>query len=53
MTAAAQKRLAIGAALAVVAVFLAANARLVLLAHRSQPACVAVTGGAIPADRAC
>lgn len=52
MTAQAQKRLAIAAAVTGAAVFLAANAHLLAVALDSQPACAAVTGAA-PAKRAC
>ena len=53
MTVTAQKRLAIGAALLCVAVFVAANVQLFQAAFGSQPACVAVESGPVPAKRAC
>ncbi|MCB1343345.1 MAG: hypothetical protein KDK24_20220 [Pseudooceanicola sp.] len=46
-----QKHVAIGAVLLVVALLLAANARLLVAAIGSQPACVAAS--AAPAKRAC
>lgn len=52
MTARAQKRLAITAALLLVAVFLGANLHLLSVALESQPAC-AVASGAMPARPAC
>lgn len=52
MTAIAQKRLAIAAALAVVAAFVGANAHLLTVALQSQPECREATG-ALPAKRAC
>ena len=51
MTARMQKHVAIGAVLLVVALLLAANARLLVAAIGSQPACVAAS--AAPAKRAC
>ena len=48
-----QKRLAIGAALVLLAGLAAANLHLVAIAFRSQPACVAVESAAPPARRAC
>lgn len=53
MTVATQKRLAIAAALLFAALFVAANVQLFQAAFGSQPACVAVEGGAVPAKRAC
>jgi hypothetical protein len=53
MTPARQRNLAIAAAVAVAAAFLAANAHLVTVAVRSQPACVATDAGPAPARRAC
>ncbi|WP_158275531.1 hypothetical protein [Maritimibacter sp. 55A14] len=52
MTLRAQKRLAIAAALLVVAVFVSANTHLLSVALGSQPACTAAFGAA-PAKRAC
>ena len=51
MTARMQKRLTTGAALLAVALVLAANARLLVAAIGSQPACVAAS--AAPAKHAC
>lgn len=51
MTAGMQKRLAIGAALLVVALVCAANAHLLVVAVGSQPACMAAS--AVPAKPAC
>lgn len=53
MTAAAQKRLAVLAALLAVTVVMGANAHLLAVAFDSQPRCVAEDGGAAPAKRAC
>lgn len=53
MTNATQKRLAIAGALAALGVFVAANAHLIGLAFKTQPACVVVAGDAMPAKRAC
>lgn len=53
MTAAAQKRLAVLAALLAVTVVLGANAHLLAVAFGSQPPCVAEDGAAAPAKRAC
>ena len=53
MTATTQKRLAIGAALAAVALVLAANAQLLTAAIGSQPDCVAVEDVAVAAKPAC
>lgn len=53
MSAALQKRLALVAALAAMALVLAANAHLVVVAFGSQPACVATHDAAAPARRAC
>lgn len=53
MTATSQKRLAVLAALSAIAVVVAANAQLMTVAFRSQPACVADEGSAVPAKRAC
>lgn len=53
MTAATQKRLAILGAIALVAVFLGANAHLITVAFRSQPGCVAVSPDRAPARHAC
>ncbi|WP_168173084.1 hypothetical protein [Thioclava sp. F34-6] len=52
MRPAVQKRLAGGAALAAVLLFLAANAHLLTVALRSQPDC-RETAGAMPARRSC
>lgn len=52
MTARAQKRLAITAAMAVAIVFIGANAHLLTVALTSQPACTAADH-AVPAKRAC
>ncbi|WP_167733414.1 MULTISPECIES: hypothetical protein [Thioclava] len=52
MRPAVQKRLAVGAALAAVLLFLAANAHLLTVALRSQPDC-RETAGAMPARRSC
>lgn len=48
----AQKHLAIAAALTAVAVLVGANARLLVAAFGSQPACT-LAAGAAPAKRAC
>lgn len=53
MTPATQKRLAILGALALVAVFLGANAHLIVVAVQSQPDCVAVSPDRAPARHAC
>jgi hypothetical protein len=53
MTTRTQKRLAIGAALLLVAVVLAANARLLVAAVGSQPDCVPIDNAAAPAKRLC
>lgn len=53
MTARMQKRLALGSALLVVALVVAANAQLLIAAIGSQPACVAIETAAAPAKRAC
>lgn len=53
MSTALQKRLALIAALAAMALVLAANAHLVVVAFGSQPACVATEAAAAPARRAC
>ncbi|WP_323005321.1 hypothetical protein [Pseudorhodobacter sp.] len=53
MTVTTQKRLAIGGALLLLGIFVAANVQLFLAAFGSQPACVAVEGAGIPAKRAC
>lgn len=52
MTPGAQKRLAIGAALAALLLFLGANAHLLTVALHSQPEC-REAAGLIPARRAC
>lgn len=52
MTPTAQKRLAIGIALAVVALFIAANMHFLTVALQSQPDCREAAGFA-PAKRAC
>lgn len=52
MTAASQKRLAVAAAVTVIAAFIAANAHLIFVAVQSQPDCT-VAAGAMPAQRAC
>lgn len=52
MRPAVQKRLAVGAALAAVLLFLGANAHLLTVALRSQPDC-RETAGAMPARRSC
>lgn len=52
MTARAQRRLAIAAVVAGVALFVAANAHLLAVALGSQPACIAVADAA-PASRVC
>ncbi|MGE0847449.1 MAG: hypothetical protein AB7L41_14365 [Flavobacteriaceae bacterium] len=52
MTARAQKRLAVAAAIAATAAFIGANAHLLAVAIGSQPAC-AVVAGAAPAKPAC
>ncbi|MDK3075134.1 hypothetical protein QO034_18765 [Sedimentitalea sp. JM2-8] len=52
MTPVVQKRLAIGAALAAVLLFLGANAHLLNVALRSQPEC-REAAGLTPAKRAC
>jgi hypothetical protein len=52
MTPRAQKRLALAAALALVAVFLGANLHLLTVALGSAPACTAAAGAA-PARPAC
>ncbi|MBU3030598.1 hypothetical protein [Paracoccus marinaquae] len=52
MTGRAQKRLAIAGAVAVVAVFVAANAHFLNAALRSQPDCI-LRADAAPAKRAC
>lgn len=46
-----QKRLAIGAALLVVVIVIAANVHLLVVAVGSQPACIAAS--AVPAKSAC
>ncbi len=48
-----QRNLAILGALALVAIFLGANARLVAVAVQSQPACVENAASAMPARRSC
>ncbi len=48
-----QKRLAIMGALAALGIFIVANAQLITVAFRTQPACVAVTDAALPARHAC
>lgn len=53
MTARGQRWLAIGAAVAGLALFLGANARLVAVAFRSQPACVAALPDRVPARHSC
>lgn len=53
MTVTAQKRLAILGALALVAVFVGANAHLIAVAFRSQPDCVAISPDRAPARHAC
>lgn len=52
MRPAVQKRLAVGAALAAVLLFLGANALLLTVALQSQPDC-RETAGAMPARRSC
>ena len=52
MRPAVQKRLAIGAALAAVLLFLGANAHLLTVALQSQPDC-RETAGEMPAMRSC
>ena len=53
MTATAQKRLAVLAALLAVTVVVGANAHLLAAAFGSQPRCVAADGAAAPTKRAC
>ncbi|WP_165352863.1 hypothetical protein [Loktanella sp. IMCC34160] len=53
MTATAQKRLAVLAALLAVTIVVGANGQLLSVAFRSQPACVAVDRAATPAKRVC
>jgi len=53
MTPARQRTLAVAAAVAVVAGFLAANAHLVTVAFRSQPACTVAEAGPAPAQHVC
>jgi len=53
MNAAAQKRLAVLAALLAVTVVVCANAHLLAVAFGSQPPCVAEDDAAVPAKRAC
>ena len=53
MTTRTQKHLAVLAALLLGTLVLIANARLLLAATGSQPACVAAEGGPAPAGRAC
>jgi hypothetical protein len=53
MSPARQKQIAIAAALLGAALVAAANAHLVIVAMRSQPACVAVANGPTPAKRSC
>mgnify|MGYP003382430487 CR=1 FL=1 len=53
MTQAGQRRLALAGAVTVIAVLLAANLHLVLVAVGSQPDCVAVTGAPLPARHSC
>jgi hypothetical protein len=53
MTPIRQRALAVAAAIALAAAFLAANAHLVTVAVRSQPACVATDAGPAPAQRIC
>ena len=53
MTPSRQRTLAIAAAAAVAAAFLAANVHLVTVAVRSEPACVATDAGPLPAKRVC
>lgn len=48
-----QKRLATVGALALVGLFIAANAQFIAAAFRSQPACVATADAAMPAKRVC
>lgn len=52
MRPAVQKRLAVGAALAAVLLFLGANAHLLTIALQSQPDC-RETAGAMPARQSC
>ena len=53
MTPSRQRILAIAAAVAVAAAFLAANAHLVTVAVRSEPACVATDAVPLPARHVC
>ena len=53
MTAAAQRRLALLAALTATAIVIAANTHLLAVAFRSQPACVSDERAAMPAKRVC
>ncbi|MCC7320007.1 MAG: hypothetical protein IT542_03415 [Rubellimicrobium sp.] len=53
MTLVAQKRLAVAGALAVVAVFVGANAHLIATAFASHPACATITADRAPARDAC
>ncbi len=53
MTPSRQRALAVAAAVALVAAFVAANAHLVTVAFRSQPACTAVAAGPAPARHVC
>lgn len=53
MTAVTQKRLAIAGALAVVAVFLGANAHLFTIAFQSHPDCAVISDDRAPARNMC
>lgn len=53
MTVATQKRFAILGALALVTVFVGANAHLITVAFQSQPDCVAISPDRAPARHAC
>lgn len=53
MTAVTQKRLAISAALAVLAVFVVANAHLFTVAFQSHPDCAAISPDRAPARNMC
>ncbi len=53
MTALSQKRLAIGAAIAAVAVFVGANAHLIAVSFGSHPECATISAARAPAQNQC